>query len=294
MSDAGYFRFRKEGELHGSSPEVLRKMRRSVKARNGNGALEFEAIASSREPVAIRDLLTIGFPGGIEIDCVEPERELIRRFSTQAMSVGAVSPEAHRTLARAMNRLGARSNTGEGGEDSRLYSEDPEAACKIKQVASGRFGVTTEYLVQAEEIEIKIAQGSKPGEGGQLPAAKVTPYIASLRRAAPGMALISPPPHHDIYSIEDLEQLIHDLGEVNPGARIGVKVTESFAIWPASSVAGLYFSHPDARYFGVGKIERDQVEDYARRKDWTVEDTERWLAPILNYDPLADVRTAAA
>jgi glutamate synthase domain-containing protein 3 len=140
------------------------------------------------------------------------------------MSVGAVSPEAHRTLARAMNRLGARSNTGEGGEDSRLYSEDPEAACKIKQVASGRFGVTAEYLVHAEEIEIKIAQGSKPGEGGQLPAAKVTPYIASLRRAAPGMALISPPPHHDIYSIEDLEQLIHDLGEVNPGARIGVKL----------------------------------------------------------------------
>jgi glutamate synthase domain-containing protein 3 len=130
----------------------------------------------------------------------------------------------HRTLALAMNRLGARSNTGEGGEDPELYSKEPEAACRIKQVASGRFGVTAEYLVHAREIEIKMAQGSKPGEGGQLPAVKVTPYIAKLRRAVPGMSLISPPPHHDIYSIEDLEQLIHDLREVNPEARIGVKL----------------------------------------------------------------------
>ncbi|HVG90483.1 MAG TPA: glutamate synthase-related protein, partial [Alphaproteobacteria bacterium] len=153
-----------------------------------------------------------------------------RRFSAQAMSIGALSPEAHRTLALAMNELGARSNTGEGGEDPDIYTTIPEAACRIKQVASGRFGVTAEYLVNAEEIEIKITQGSKPGEGGQLPASKVTAYIAKLRHAVPGMALISPPPHHDIYSIEDLEQLIHDLHQINPAARIGVKLVAGAGI----------------------------------------------------------------
>jgi glutamate synthase domain-containing protein 2/glutamate synthase domain-containing protein 3 len=195
-----------------------------VKTGNEDHYREFEELGSSREPTTVRDLLAIVFPGPARAGNVESESELLRRFSTQAMSVGAVSPEVHRTLALAMNRLGARSNTGEGGEDPELYSKEPEAACRTKQVASGRFGVTAEYLVHAHEIEIKMAQGSKPGEGGQLPAVKVTPYIAKLRRAVPGMSLISPPPHHDIYSIEDLEQLIHDLREVNPGARIGVKL----------------------------------------------------------------------
>ena len=132
-------------------------------------------------------------------------------FSTQAMSLGSLSLEAHRTLALAMNSLGGRSNTGEGGEDPSLYRREPNAANKIKQVASGRFGVTADYLVHAQELEIKMAQGSKPGEGGQLPARKVTEYIARIRHATPGTPLISPPPHHDIYSIEDLAQLIHDL-----------------------------------------------------------------------------------
>jgi glutamate synthase (NADPH/NADH) large chain/glutamate synthase (ferredoxin) len=223
LRDAGYYRFRQEGERHATSPEVLRKLPGVVKS-GADGYREYEEIASTREPMAVRDLLSIVFSGGTETAGVESEAELMRRFSTQAMSVGAVSPEVHRTLALAMNRLGARSNTGEGGEDPELYSKEPEAACRIKQVASGRFGVTAEYLVQAQEIEIKMAQGSKPGEGGQLPAVKVTPYIARLRRAVPGMSLISPPPHHDIYSIEDLEQLIHDLREVNPEARIGVKL----------------------------------------------------------------------
>ncbi|HEY6271480.1 MAG TPA: glutamate synthase large subunit [Terriglobales bacterium] len=224
LRDAGFFRFRKEGELHGTSPELMRKLQMSLKKGDADSHQQYEEMAFTREPVAIRDLLSIVFPRSTQIDDVEPEAELIRRFSTQAMSVGAISPEVHRTLARAMNRIGARSNTGEGGEDSALYSKEPEAACRVKQVASGRFGVTAEYLVHAREIEIKMAQGSKPGEGGQLPAVKVTPYIAHLRRAVPGMALISPPPHHDIYSIEDLEQLIHDLREVNPEARIGVKL----------------------------------------------------------------------
>jgi len=224
VKDCGLYRFRKDGELHGTSPEVVRKLHSFIKTREPESYRQFEQVADQRSPVAIRDLLEICLSEPGTSPSVEPEAEILRRFSTQAMSVGAISPEAHRTLALAMNRLGGRSNTGEGGEDPELARKAPEAACKIKQVASARFGVTAEYLVRAEEIEIKMAQGSKPGEGGQLPAAKVSPYIARLRHTAPGMALISPPPHHDIYSIEDLEQLIHDLREVNPQARIGVKL----------------------------------------------------------------------
>jgi len=160
---------------------------------------------------------------------VEAAESIVARFSTQAMSLGSLSPEAHKTLTIAMNQLGGRSNTGEGGEDSDLYLT-PGASSKIKQVASGRFGVTAEYLVRAEELEIKMAQGSKPGEGGQLPARKVTEYIARIRHATPGTPLISPPPHHDIYSIEDLAQLIHDLRAVNPQARIGVKLVSGTGI----------------------------------------------------------------
>ena len=224
LKDAGLYRYRREGEVHGTFPELMRKLHGHAEKPDEESYRAFELLAAGRSPVAIRDLLEVSFSGSIELSEVEAESEILRRFSTQAMSVGAISPEAHRTLALAMNRLGARSNTGEGGEDPLLAQTGPEAANKIKQVASGRFGVTAEYLVHAEEIEIKMAQGSKPGEGGQLPAAKVSQYIARLRHTTPGMALISPPPHHDIYSIEDLEQLIHDLREVNPAARIGVKL----------------------------------------------------------------------
>jgi glutamate synthase domain-containing protein 2/glutamate synthase domain-containing protein 1/glutamate synthase domain-containing protein 3 len=225
--DAGLYRFRKEGEVHGTTPELMRRLHAHVKSPTPtkDSYRAYEDLAEQREPTAVRDLLKVTLaeePTAIEK--VETQAELLRRFSAQAMSVGAISPEAHRTLALAMNELGARSNTGEGGEDAELYSREPEAASRIKQVASGRFGVTTEYLVNAHEIEIKMAQGSKPGEGGQLPAMKVSAFIAKLRRAVPGMALISPPPHHDIYSIEDLEQLIHDLRKVNPRVRIGVKL----------------------------------------------------------------------
>src|SRR5260370_5756944 len=146
------------------------------------------------------------------------------------MSRDEFPPKDHETLAMAMNRLGGRSNTGEGGEDPRIYYDRPEANNRVKKVASARFGVTAEYLVHADEIEIKMAQGSKPGEGGQLPSAKVTPYIARLRHAIPGTSLISPPPHHDIYSIEDLAQLIYDLRAVNPNARIGVKLVSSSGV----------------------------------------------------------------
>jgi glutamate synthase (NADPH/NADH) large chain/glutamate synthase (ferredoxin) len=230
LKDAGLYRFRKEGESHGTSPELIRKLHGHVKARGPDSYRQYEELAQQRPSLAIRDLLAISFREPVDVSNVEAERDLLGRFSTQAMSVGAISPEAHRTLALAMNQIGARSNTGEGGEDPALRRHQPEAACKIKQVASGRFGVTAEYLVGAEELEIKMAQGSKPGEGGQLPAAKVSAYIARLRHTVPGIALISPPPHHDIYSIEDLEQLIHDLREVNPRARIGVKLVSGAGV----------------------------------------------------------------
>jgi glutamate synthase domain-containing protein 2/glutamate synthase domain-containing protein 1/glutamate synthase domain-containing protein 3 len=224
LEDAGYYRFRQAGERHSSSPELVRRLHRYVQSPNPEAYHAFAELAETREPVAVRDLLEI-LPGApVPLAEVESEAAIIARFGTQAMSLGALGPEAHRTLALAMNRLGARSNTGEGGEDPELYRREPEASNRVKQVASARFGVTAEYLVEAEELEIKMVQGSKPGEGGQLPAAKVTPYIARLRHAVPGTALISPPPHHDIYSIEDLAQLIYDLRAVNPRARIGVKL----------------------------------------------------------------------
>ena len=230
LRDDGLYRFRHAGERHSSSPALVRSMHRYIGAPTPENYRAYEALAESREPVAVRDLLDFAASDAIALDEVESESEILRRFSTQAMSLGALSPEAHRTLAIAMNRMGARSNTGEGGEDPDVYELEPEAANRVKQVASARFGVTTEYLVRADELEIKMAQGSKPGEGGQLPAKKVTALIARLRHAVPGMSLISPPPHHDIYSIEDLEQLIHDLRAVNPRARIGVKLVSNSGI----------------------------------------------------------------
>ncbi|MFI5057594.1 MAG: glutamate synthase large subunit [Candidatus Acidiferrales bacterium] len=230
LADAGLYRFRKGAELHANSPEIVRRLHAHVRAPEERKYSAFEELAEHQGPVFLRDLLETvpGTPIGIEQ--VEPLDSILRRFSTQAMSLGAISPEAHRTLALAMNSIGARSNTGEGGEDPALYRSEPHAANKIKQVASARFGVTTDYLVHAEELEIKIAQGSKPGEGGQLPARKVTSYIARIRHAVPGTPLISPPPHHDIYSIEDLAQLIHDLRAVNPRARIGVKLVSGAGV----------------------------------------------------------------
>ncbi|MGA8306998.1 MAG: glutamate synthase large subunit, partial [Candidatus Acidiferrales bacterium] len=230
LRDEGLYRFRQTGERHSSSPDVVRRMHRYVKSPTAENYRAYSELAETREPVAIRDLFDFAPCNSMVLEAVEPESAILERFTTQAMSLGALGPEAHRTLAIAMNRLGARSNTGEGGEDPDVYRSEPEAANRVKQVASARFGVTTEYLVRANELEIKMAQGSKPGEGGQLPAAKVTPLIARLRHAVPGMSLISPPPHHDIYSIEDLAQLIHDLRAVNPLARIGVKLVSGSGV----------------------------------------------------------------
>ena len=225
-------KFRKGGELHATSPEVVEALHETAaahalrKAVNGGGWSLYERFAglvNERRPLELRDLLE-PVPAGppVPLEEVEPAESIVRRFSGGAMSHGALSAEAHETVAIALNSIGARANTGEGGEDPSRYRSERNSS--IKQVASGRFGVTPEYLAFAEELQIKIAQGSKPGEGGQLPGHKVTVEIARLRHTQPGVALISPPPHHDIYSIEDLAQLIFDLRQVNPRAEISVKL----------------------------------------------------------------------
>jgi glutamate synthase domain-containing protein 2/glutamate synthase domain-containing protein 1/glutamate synthase domain-containing protein 3 len=230
MQDSGLYRFRHAGERHSTSPDLVRRMHAYLKSPTPEKYAAYSELADSRDSVSVRDQLEFALGSPIPLDEVEPESAVLARFCAQAMSLGALSPEAHRTLAIAMNRLGARSNTGEGGEDPSVYRFEPEAANRVKQVASARFGVTAEYLARADELEIKMAQGSKPGEGGQLPASKVNSYIARLRHAVPGMSLISPPPHHDIYSIEDLAQLIYDLRSVNPVARIGVKLVSGAGV----------------------------------------------------------------
>jgi glutamate synthase (ferredoxin) len=229
LADLGLYRFRKGAELHANSPEFVRKIHAMVRGKESGPFSAIEELGKSGGPTFLRDLLEMIPDQPLPLAEIEPLETLLKRFSTQAMSLGSLSPEAHKTLTLAMNELGGRSNTGEGGEDPDLYLTEG-AASKIKQVASGRFGVTAEYLVRADELEIKMAQGSKPGEGGQLPARKVTEYIARIRHATPGTPLISPPPHHDIYSIEDLAQLIHDLHAINPEARIGVKLVSGTGI----------------------------------------------------------------
>jgi glutamate synthase (ferredoxin) len=229
LHDIGLYRFRQKGERHATHPELVRRMHRYIKSPTQENYQSFVELGHQREPLAIRDLLNIAPAEAFDLSEVESEAAILSRFSTQAMSLGAISRETHRTLAVAMNRLGARSNTGEGGEDPENYRHT-EANNRVKQVASARFGVTAEYLVHADELEIKIAQGAKPGEGGQLPASKVSAYIARLRHAVPNMMLISPPPHHDIYSIEDLAQLIYDLRAINPHARVGVKLVASSGV----------------------------------------------------------------
>jgi len=263
LPDHGRVRFRKEGEDHGWAPQIVLALQQAVgggrraervekhapsarEGAEGAGATyeAFLAKNAARRPAGPRDLLAVKRGDPIPLDQVEPAEEIRRRFVSSAMSLGALSPEAHATLSIAMNRMGARSNSGEGGEDPANYhglGNGDRADNRVKQVASARFGVTTEYLTRAEELEIKIVQGAKPGEGGQLPAHKVTDLIARLRHAVPGIQLISPPPHHDIYSIEDLAQLIHDLKTVNPRARVGVKlVSESGVGTVAAGVAKAY------------------------------------------------------
>ena len=220
----GLLQFTPDGEYHQFNPEVVRNLQRAVATGTREDWAAYADAVNTRPPAALRDLLVLDTAQStaIPLDDVEPVEAIVRRFDTAAMSLGALSPEAHEALAIAMNRLGGRSNSGEGGEDPARYRSDKVS--KIKQIASGRFGVTPEYLVNAEVLQIKMAQGAKPGEGGQLPGHKVNALIARLRYARPGIGLISPPPHHDIYSIEDLAQLIFDLKQVNPDALVSVKL----------------------------------------------------------------------
>ncbi len=244
LPDYGRVRFRKEGEDHGWAPPIVVALQQAVKAGTQEAYAAYLTKNGYRRPAGPRDLLAIRVGTPVPIDEVEPAEAVRRRFISSAMSLGALSPEAHAVLSIGMNRIGAKSNSGEGGEDPANYrtlANGDRLDNRIKQVASARFGVTAEYLVRAEELEIKIVQGAKPGEGGQLPAHKVTELIARLRHAVPGIQLISPPPHHDIYSIEDLAQLIHDLKTVNPVARVGVKlVAEAGVGTVAAGVAKAY------------------------------------------------------
>jgi len=226
----GVYQWRRRGERHFWNPATVAKLQAATRANSAELFREYEKLADDegRAPGLLRGLLDVRLDAvPIPLDEVEPARELVRRFVSGAMSFGSISAEAHETLAIAMNRLGARSNSGEGGEEPRRWVKDPNGDSRrsaIKQVASARFGVTARYLVEADELQIKIAQGAKPGEGGQLPGHKVDARIAKVRWSTPGVTLISPPPHHDIYSIEDLAELIYDLQAVNPAARVSVKL----------------------------------------------------------------------
>ena len=219
----GLHKFKHNGEDHAFNPDVVMNLQNSLKSGSFKEFKNFSSYVDSRKPLAIRDYFELHSKNeSINIDEVEPIEAILSRFDSAGMSLGSMSPHAHETLAAAMNGLGCRSNSGEGGEDPKRYGTNLES--KIKQVASGRFGVTPHYLRNAEVLQIKIAQGAKPGEGGQLPGSKVDSYIAKLRYSKPGITLISPPPHHDIYSIEDLAQLIYDLKQVNPKALVSVKL----------------------------------------------------------------------
>ena len=264
LDAGGEYAFRVRGEEHMWTPDAIAKLQHSTRANNFSTYKEYAQIINdqSKRHMTLRGLFEfrINPTNAIPLDEVEPASEIVKRFATGAMSLGSISTEAHATLAIAMNRIGGKSNTGEGGEDKNRYRnelrgipikkgdtlasiigeervevdlpllEGDSLRSKIKQVASGRFGVTTEYLTSAEQIQIKMAQGAKPGEGGQLPGHKVSEYIAKLRFSVPGVGLISPPPHHDIYSIEDLAQLIHDLKNVNPSAGISVKLVSEVGV----------------------------------------------------------------
>ncbi|MGK5448353.1 glutamate synthase large subunit [Streptomyces radiopugnans] len=241
----GEYQWRREGEPHLFDPETVFRLQHATRTRRYDIFKQYtrRVDEQSERLMTLRGLFGLKSERpSVPLEEVEPVSEIVKRFSTGAMSYGSISQEAHETLAIAMNRLGAKSNTGEGGEDpERLY--DPARRSAIKQVASGRFGVTSEYLVNSDDIQIKMAQGAKPGEGGQLPGHKVYPWVAKTRHSTPGVGLISPPPHHDIYSIEDLAQLIHDLKNANPAARIHVKLVSEVGV--GTVAAGVSKAHAD-------------------------------------------------
>jgi glutamate synthase (NADPH/NADH) large chain len=245
----GQYQFRVDGEYHLLNPATISKVQHAVRQNSYSTFQEYTDLidGENRRLCTLRGLLRLKYAEKpVPIEEVEPAKEIVKRFTTGAMSFGSISKEAHETLAIAMNRLGGMSNTGEGGEDEERFKPDPNGDSRrsaVKQVASGRFGVTTNYLVNADELQIKMAQGAKPGEGGQLPGHKVDEVIAKTRHSIPGVGLISPPPHHDIYSIEDLAQLIYDLKNVNPKARIAVKLVSEVGV--GTVAAGVAKAHAD-------------------------------------------------
>ncbi|WP_136519846.1 MULTISPECIES: glutamate synthase large subunit [Cellulomonas] len=246
LAVGGEYQWRRGGEEHLFDPETVFRLQHSTRTRQMDVFRQYtqRVDEQSERLMTLRGLLRFkdGVRPPVPVDEVEPVSEIVKRFQTGAMSYGSISAEAHETLAIAMNRLGGKSNTGEGGEDpERLH--DPERRSAIKQIASGRFGVTSEYLTNADDIQIKLAQGAKPGEGGQLPGHKVYPWVAKTRHSTPGVGLISPPPHHDIYSIEDLAQLIHDAKNANPSARIHTKLVSEFGV--GTIAAGVAKAHSD-------------------------------------------------
>jgi glutamate synthase domain-containing protein 2/glutamate synthase domain-containing protein 1/glutamate synthase domain-containing protein 3 len=245
----GQYQHRTKGEYHLINPQTISKLQHAVRQGNPATFQEYTDLIDSenRELCTLRGLMKLKHADDpVPLDEVEPAKDIVKRFATGAMSFGSISKEAHETLAIAMNRIGGRSNTGEGGEDAERFKPDADGNNRrsaVKQVASARFGVTTHYLVNADELQIKMAQGAKPGEGGQLPGHKVDEVIARLRNSTPGVSLISPPPHHDIYSIEDLAQLIYDLKNVNPAARISVKLVAEVGV--GTVAAGVAKAHAD-------------------------------------------------
>ena len=249
LPSGGRYQWRREGEYHMWNPDTIAKLQYAARSNRYSSYREFTEFSDglSEEHCTIRGLLefkTLDEP--IDLDEVEPASEIVKRFATGAISLGSISREAHETMAIAMNRIGARSNTGEGGEDYHRYTPDPNGDSRssaMKQVASGRFGVTINYLTNATDLQIKMAQGSKPGEGGQLPGHKVDEYIGWVRNSTPGVELISPPPHHDIYSIEDLAQLIYDLKNANPSSRVHVKLVSEAGV--GTIAAGVSKGHGD-------------------------------------------------
>jgi glutamate synthase (ferredoxin) len=249
LDEGGEYQWRKDGEFHAFNPEAVHLLQRAVRTGSYEDyrAYADQVDAATLRPTALRGLLDFDDAREpVPVEEVEPEEALLARFKTGAMSYGSISKEAHEALAIAMNRVGGKSNSGEGGEDAARYTPDPNGDSRssaIKQVASGRFGVTSEYLSSAAEIQIKMAQGAKPGEGGELPGKKVYPWIARVRQSTPGVGLISPPPHHDIYSIEDLAELIHDLKNANPSARINVKLVSEVGV--GTVAAGVAKGHAD-------------------------------------------------
>jgi len=249
LDPGGQYQFRNDGEYHLFNPETIHALQYACRKNNYDAFKKYSALVNNQAAhlCTLRGLMELkSVRPPVSIEEVEPPESIIRRFKTGAMSYGSISQEAHETLAIAMNRIGGRSNTGEGGEDPARYQTDENGDSRnsrIKQVASGRFGVTSNYLVNAEELQIKIAQGAKPGEGGQLPGHKVYPWIARVRHSTPGVGLISPPPHHDIYSIEDLAELIYDLKNANPQARISVKLVAEAGV--GTIAAGVAKAHAD-------------------------------------------------